>query len=83
MIRDLEAGEVVELPANGYDDRILAAATAEWRKTALVIGKALSETPVSDAMLGSRLKELIASRRMLGRGLGPFGPAEVSLTKHG
>jgi hypothetical protein len=79
MFRDLEAGQVVELPANGYDDRLVAATKHNWKKTALVVGEVLSDTPVSDGVLGSRVRELIVSGRLLGRGVGPFGPHEVSL----
>jgi len=81
IFRDLEAGQVVELPASGYDDRLVAAAKANWRRTALVVGEVLSDTPVSDGILGSRVRELIASGRLLGRGVGPFGPYEVSLPR--
>ncbi len=78
--RELECGGVVELPADAYDDRIIAAAKPDWKKAALAIGEVLSSTPVPDGVLGLRLRELIASGRLLGRGVGPFGPAEVSLT---
>lgn len=77
MFRELVEGDVREFPAEAYDPRILSACSEGWGGVGLVIGRVLTKTYVSDAVIRWRLKHLVAGGLLETRGRGPFGPAEV------
>jgi hypothetical protein len=77
--RALAPDGIVELEANAYDDRIVAACSREWKRTVRVVGEILCELPVGDRVLAWRVRTLVEKGVLVGRGQHPFGVAEVRL----
>jgi len=66
--RELSGDEIVHLPVDGYDTRILAECRGTWTGSMLVIGRVLARTPTGDGVLAWRVRELLASGSLEGRG---------------
>ncbi|WP_316160502.1 DUF3658 domain-containing protein [Bradyrhizobium sp. SZCCHNRI20481] len=71
--RILRDGELVSAPITHFDPLLLSCATAEWKKTARIIGEALCETCTDGMQTGhlqlfARVRALVAAARLEYRG---------------
>ncbi|WP_315738340.1 MULTISPECIES: DUF3658 domain-containing protein [unclassified Bradyrhizobium] len=71
--RILRDGELVSAPITHFDPLLLSCATAEWTKTARIIGEALCESwtegmQTGDLQLFARVRALVAAGRLECRG---------------
>jgi hypothetical protein len=67
-IRRLQGDDIVEYPVTACDADLVATATASWSTSARVIGHTLAEQPLSYGFVAWRLRELLLSGVMEGRG---------------
>ncbi len=76
MFRELREAQVIELAADGYDERIMSLC-AEWTPTVDVVAQVLVDTPISDLVLAWRIRELVRGSQIEARGDGPYASAEI------
>lgn len=72
-LRVIRDGELVSAPISFFDSVLLSFATADWQKTARIIGEALCETgtivlQTGDIELFARARALVAAGRLESRG---------------
>jgi hypothetical protein len=67
-IRHLAGDRVLELPITAYDGPLIRACGESWRSSSTVIGTVLADAPSGDAILRWRVRSLLDSGRLEGRG---------------
>jgi uncharacterized protein DUF3658 len=72
-LRILSDGELVSAPISHFDPLLLSCATAEWKKSAKIIGEAICESWIEgmqtgDLVLIGRARVLVAAGRLECRG---------------
>jgi len=72
-LRILSNGELVSAPISSFDPSLLSCATAEWKKSARIIGEAICESwtegmQTGDMVLIARARALVAAGRLECRG---------------
>jgi hypothetical protein len=79
-IRVLDGEAIVQLPVTAYDSLVAeACAGGEWKASSRVVGEIIAEHPISLSLLTWRIRELLRSGQLEGRGEhGRIGvPAEL------
>jgi Protein of unknown function len=66
--RELRRTQVIELPLTAHDDDLIAACAGVWASSTLVVARVLSHVPTGDAVLSWRIRELLDSGALEGRG---------------
>ncbi len=59
---------IASVPLTHFDAMIVACADSEWKRGARVVGAMLERQRVSDEFLWSRIRSLVADKRLEGRG---------------
>lgn len=79
-LRELRHDRVVHRPLDVHDGALVAATRGRWIAVARVIGHVLVDAPLSDLFLNWRIRQLLASGALVGRGWHErFGlPAELA-----
>ena len=67
FLRELREGEIVELPVDAHDAKLLTAA-ADWVLSLRLLGAVLAHVPVGDSLLRWRVYELLRKGQLQGRG---------------
>lgn len=66
--RELRRDRIVELPATAHDDALIDACAGRWTSSTRVVAHVFSEVPVGDFVLSWRVRELLRSGALEGRG---------------
>lgn len=66
--RELRRSRIIERPIDAHDVDFIAACAGGWTSSTLVIARVLSQVPTGDAVLSWRLRQLLASAALEGRG---------------
>lgn len=66
--RQLRRSRIIELPMTAHDADFTSACAGTWTSSTLAVARVLSQVPTGDAVLSWRVRELLASGVLEGRG---------------
>lgn len=68
LIRVLDGEAIVALPVTAFDDAIVKACSGEWTDSLRLTGRIIAENPLGLSLLTWRIRELLRSGTLEGRG---------------